>query len=114
MPLLSSGPVQLSFRTSKPMISGIVAGALIGLPSRVPDVVVAQRHARFWFYLALLFQLLVIIVVSPLVPPEPSEDSRFLRRVCRLGISAFLCVPGTLLPGILAFALITMHHHAAR
>src|ERR1700716_2084342 len=34
------------------MANGIVAGALIGLPSRVADVVAAQRHARYWLYVA--------------------------------------------------------------
>jgi hypothetical protein len=94
--------------------NGIVAGALIGLPNRVADVVVVERHARYWLCLAVLCQLLVIMVVSPLVPPEPSDDFRVLLRVCRLGISALLCVFGTLLLETLAFALITMHHHSAR
>jgi len=37
------------------MSNGIVAGALIGLPTRVADVVVAQRHARFGLLVAAYF-----------------------------------------------------------
>ena len=88
------------------MANGIVAGALIGLPSRVADVVAAQRHAGYWLYVAVGFQLLMITVVSPLVPPEPSDDSRALRTVSRLGISALLCVLATVLLGTIAFSLI--------
>jgi hypothetical protein len=91
--------------------NGIAAGALIGLPSRVADVIVAQRHARYWSYVAVGFQLLVIAVVSPLVPPEPSDDSRALRAVCRLGLSALLCVGATLLLGTAIFSLITLRRH---
>jgi hypothetical protein len=53
---------------------GIAAGALIGLPGRVTDVFVFQRQARYGLYAAVLLQLLAAIVVSPLVPPEPSDD----------------------------------------
>ena len=34
------------------MANGIVAGALIGLPSRVADVLAAQRHAGYRLYVA--------------------------------------------------------------
>jgi hypothetical protein len=93
------------------MANGIVVGALIGLPSRVADVVAAQRHARYWLYLAVGFQLLTITVVSPLVPPEPSDDSRALRTVFRLGISALLCVLATVLLGTIAFSLLVALRH---
>ena len=53
--------------------NGIAAGALIGLPSRVGEVIVAQRHARYWMYVAVGLQLLVIaseftITTNPLRP----------------------------------------------
>jgi hypothetical protein len=91
--------------------NGIAAGALIGLPSRLADVIAAQRHARYWLYAAVGFQLLMITVVSPLVPPEPSEDSRALRTVCRVAVSALLCALATLLFGTIAFSLITLRRH---
>jgi hypothetical protein len=91
--------------------NGIAAGALIGLPSRVADVIVVQRHAKYWSYVAIGFQLLVIAVVSPLVPPGPSDDSSALRTVCRLGISALICVGATLLLGTIIFSLITLRRH---
>jgi hypothetical protein len=91
--------------------NGIAAGALIGLPSRVADVIAAQRHARYWFYATVGFQLLMITLVSPLVPPEPSEDSRALRTVCRIAVSGLLFALATLLLGTVAFSLITLRRH---
>jgi len=55
------------------MANGIVAGALIGLPSRVADVVAAQRHAGYWLYVAVGFQLLMITV--------PVGSARTFRRL---------------------------------
>jgi hypothetical protein len=96
------------------MTNGIVAGALIGLPDRVADVIEAQRHARNGLYVAVLLQILEIVVISPLVPPEASDDFRVLRIVCRLGLSALLTVLTTLLLGTIALSLIVLLRHHVR
>jgi hypothetical protein len=96
------------------MTRGIAAGALIGLPSRVTDVVVLQRQARYGLYAAVLLQLLAMIAVSPLVPPKSSDDSRVLRGVCRLALAALLSVSATAVLGTIAFSLIIFFRHPAR
>jgi len=88
------------------MTRGIAAGALIGLPSRVTDVVALQRQARNGLYAAVLLQLFAAIAVSPLVPPEPSDDNRVLRSVCRFVLATLLSIAATVLLGIMAFSLL--------
>jgi hypothetical protein len=95
------------------MTRGIAAGALIGLPSRVTDVIVLQRQARNVLYAAVLLQLLAAVALSPLVPPEPSDDNRAFRIVCRLGLAALLCVSATVILGAIVFSLIVFLRHPA-
>jgi hypothetical protein len=95
------------------MTNGIAAGALIGSPSRITDVIVLQRHARTGLYFAALFLVLTTAAIFPLVPPEASDDSRALRTICRLGLSAVLSVLTALLLGTIVFSLIiALRHHA--
>ena len=96
------------------MTRGIAAGALIGLPSRVNDVIVLQTQARNALYAAVLLQILGAIAVSPLVPPEPSEHNRVLRSLCRFVLSVLLSVAATVLLGTIAFSLLVFLRHPVR
>jgi len=96
------------------MTRGIAAGALIGLPSRVTDVIVLQREARNGLYAAVLLQVLAVIAISPLVPPEPSDDNRVLRSVVRFGLAALLSVSATVILGTIALSVIVFLRHPAR
>jgi hypothetical protein len=96
------------------MTRGIAAGALIGLPSRVTDVIMLQGQARNGLYAAVLLQVLAVVAISPLVPPEPSDDNRVLRSVCRLCLAALLSVSATVLLGTIAFSLIVFLSHPVR
>jgi hypothetical protein len=96
------------------MTRGIAAGALIGLPGRVTDVIALQRQGRNGLYASVFFQLLAVVAVSALVPPEPSDDNRVLRSVCRFGLAALLSVAVTVLLGTIAFSLIVFLRHPAR
>jgi hypothetical protein len=96
------------------MTRGIAAGALIGLPSRIADVVVLQRQARTGLYFCISFLVLTTTAIFPLVPPEASDDARLLQIMCRLGLSALLAVLGALLLGTIAFSLIVSLRHPVR
>ena len=96
------------------MTRGIAAGALIGLPSRVTDVIVLQRQARNGLYTAVLLQIFAAIAVSPLVPPEPSDDNRVLRSVCRFVLAGLLSIAATVLMGTMVFSLLVFLRHPAR
>jgi hypothetical protein len=99
--LASIATIALYFYT---MTRGIAAGALIGLPTRVMDVVALQREARYGIYAAVLLQLLAALTISPLVPPEASDDHRVLRRTFRFVLAALLCVSVTAVLGTMVFA----------
>lgn len=96
------------------MARGIAAGALIGLPNRVADVIVLQRQARYGLYAAVLLQVMAAIAISPLVPPEPSDDKRVLRGVFRFCLAAMLSVAATVLLGTVAFSLLVFLRHPVR
>jgi hypothetical protein len=86
------------------MTRGIAAGALIGLPSRVTDVVALQRQAQYGLYAAVLLQLSAALAISPLLPPEPSDDYQVVRGVFRFGLAALLSVSVTAVVGAMVFA----------
>jgi hypothetical protein len=88
------------------MTRGIAAGALIGLPSRVTDVVALQREARYGVFAAVLLQLLAALAISPLVPPEPSDDHHVVRSAFRFGLAVLLSVSVTAVVGAMIFATV--------
>ena len=88
------------------MARGIAAGALIGLPSRVTDVVALQREARYAVFAAVLLQLLAALAISPLVPPEPSDDHHVVRSAFRFGLAVLLSVSVTAIVGAMIFAAV--------
>ena len=87
------------------MTRGIAAGALIGPPTRVADVVALQREARYGMFAAVLLQLLAAVAISPLVPPEPSGDHPVVRRAFRFGLAVLLSVSVTAIVGAIVFAI---------
>jgi len=93
------------------MTRGIAAGALIGLPSRVTDVVALQREARYGMYAAILLQLSAALIISPLVPPEASDDHRAVRSTLRFVLAALLSVSVTAVVGSMVFAAMIRPQH---
>jgi hypothetical protein len=96
------------------MTRGIAAGALIGLPNRIADVVVLQGQARTGLYFCILFLVVTTVAIFPLVPPEATDDARLVRMMCRLGLAALLSVLAALLLGTIAFSLIVSLRHPVR
>ena len=88
------------------MTRGIIAGALIGLSIRATDVVALQREARYGMYAAVLLQLLAALTISPLVPPEASDDHRVVRGIFRFVLAALLSVLVTAVVGTMVFAAV--------
>jgi hypothetical protein len=64
------------------MANGIAAGAIIGLPEREMDVVVAQRHAGIWHVLCAVFQFGAAIAVFSILW-FGAEADRFARLASR-------------------------------
>jgi len=94
------------------MSNGIVVGALIGLPNRVADIALAQKYAREWLYVALLFQVIAIVILAPLVPPADDDDSRVLRAIVRFFVSTVMCVGAAVLLGTVGLYTIAAFHHS--
>jgi hypothetical protein len=69
-----------------------------------------QRQARFGTLAAIFFEIITIVIVAPLVPPQPSEDYRYARMASRFAVSTVLCVSAAVLLRTITLTVYLMLH----
>ncbi len=69
-----------------------------------------QRQIRFGTLAAIFFEIITIVIVAPLVPPQPSENYRYARTALRIGGSTVLCVSAAVLLRTIALTVYLMLH----
>ena len=89
------------------MANGIAAGAIIGLPGRETDVLVAQHHATVWLVVCAVFQLGVVIALFSLLRFGADAD-RLVRLSSRGLVAAFLSCVTTFVVGLIIFETLNL------
>jgi hypothetical protein len=89
------------------MANGIAAGAIIGLPGRELDVVVAQQHAVMWLSVCAVFQFGAAISLFSILR-FGAEADRFVRFASRGVVATFLSFVTTLVVGGIIFEMVNL------
>jgi hypothetical protein len=86
---------------------GIVVGALIGLPGRQGDVLLAQHNALYWLAAFAVLQVGLIIAIFSILQ-FGADATPFARFIGRGTAAAFLSIPATLIGGLVIFAVLQL------
>jgi hypothetical protein len=89
------------------MGNGVAAGAIIGLPGREVDVVVAQHHALVWLVMCAVFQFVVVVVLFSLLR-FGAEADRLVRFASRGVVATCLSFVTTLVVGVAIFETLNL------
>jgi hypothetical protein len=89
------------------MANGIVVGALIGLPGRETDVVIAQHHATVWLVVCAVFQFGVVIAPFSLLR-FGAEADRLVRLASRGLFATFLSCVTTFVVVVVMFETLNL------
>ena len=87
--------------------NGVAAGAIIGLPGREVDVVVAQHHALVWLVMCAVFQFVVVVVLFSLLR-FGAEADRLVRLASRGLVATFLSCVTTFVVGVVMFETLNL------
>jgi hypothetical protein len=91
------------------MGQGIVVGALLGLPGREKDVVIAQHRAGDWFLASLVCLIISALTTTAALPLYP-DASLVSRLIARFVLASILSAIFSVLVGIVALYIIMALH----